>query len=574
MKKIQDEPIIITKKEDIDNLKSYNRHQKIKFICTECGCEHIVEIRSFSDMLCNKCKHRKTYKSFDKEKIKSISDKSKKTKLDRYGDENYVNVEKTKSTCLEKYGSTCVLNSKPIKSKIIEKNLKKYGVEYYVNPEKIKETMNQRYGGYTWSSEVLREKCDNTLRKKYGKKLELIVEKVKSTKKDRYGDENYNNSKKSKNTCIEKYGSCSFHNRVIGKYTYDDIQFDSSWELYLWIYAEDNGIEIEREPVKFSYEYDGIEHFYFPDFLYDGKLIEIKGNHFIDNNTLINPYDYEQNGLYDAKYKCILENNVEIITDISFAKEYVDNKYTKHYVKLFRNNLKFPYVNEDFNDKSDMGLIQHFHKSIYNASVHNRKSPFEAWNDKNIIKKVALNRLKYIGKCRPSDILQGFNVTKIAPKVSVFNPKKAIEIINNFVTNDVIFDPFSGFSGRMIASFRTKKQYIGQDINEQHIIESKEICDYLGFDCELSVKDVLNDDERKLNNTTLFTCPPYSNKERWNSFDYNYTCDEWIDICLKKYICDEYIFVVDETTKYNKYIVDVIENKSHFGKNIEYVIKI
>ena len=50
--------------------------------------------------------------------------------------------------------------------------------------------------------------------------------------------------------------------------------------------------------------------------------------------------------------------------------------------------------------------------------------------------------------------------------------------------------------------------------------------------------------------------------------------DEWIDICLKKYICDEYIFVVYETTKYNKYIVDVIENKSHFGKNIEYVIKI
>ena len=34
------------------------------------------------------------------------------------------------------------------------------------------------------------------------------------------------------------------------------------------------------------------------------------------------------------------------------------------------------------------------------------------------------------------------------------------------------------------------------------------------------------------------------------------------------------MFVVDDTEKYKDYVVDVIENKSHFGKNCEKVILI
>ena len=38
--------------------------------------------------------------------------------------------------------------------------------------------------------------------------------------------------------------------------------------------------------------------------------------------------------------------------------------------------------------------------------------------------------------------------------------------------------------------------------------------------------------------------------------------------------CKTYLFVVDNTNRYKDYIVDIITNKSHFGKNNEYVIKI
>lgn len=75
---------------------------------------------------------------------------------------------------------------------------------------------------------------------------------------------------------------------------------------------------------------------------------------------------------------------------------------------------------------------------------------------------------------------------------------------------------------------------------------------------------------------TLFTCPPYGGKEHWNenNDEIEKSCDEWIDICLEKYDCKKYLFVVDKTEKYSHYIVEQIENKSHFGSNKELVLLI
>ena len=69
------------------------------------------------------------------------------------------------------------------------------------------------------------------------------------------------------------------------RFTYDNISFDSSWELAIWIYAKDHNIPIEREPVKLSFNFDGKEKHVIPDFRYNGKLIEIKGEHYYDKKT-------------------------------------------------------------------------------------------------------------------------------------------------------------------------------------------------------------------------------------------------------------------------------------------------
>lgn len=171
---------------------------KINIKCDNCGSEKYMEYRLYNNNLkkygkyyCNKCKHIK----------------SKLTKLELYGDENYNNIEKNKKTCIERYGVEHFNKLDNFKEKIKKTKLKLYGDEKYNNIEKCRKT-----------------------------KLEL------------YGDENYNNIEKNKKTCIKKYNVSSVFyldkikmksfdtrkNRLINlykKYNLIDINYDK----YLYI---------------------------------------------------------------------------------------------------------------------------------------------------------------------------------------------------------------------------------------------------------------------------------------------------------------------------------------------------
>lgn len=226
-------------------------------------------------------------------------------------------------------------------------------------------------------------------------------------------------------------------------------------------------------------------------------------------------------------------------------------------------------------NSSDIGLniIRQYYPSIYKCSVDNKPSPYEAWFDEKLLRKCIENRIIYSKSLEPNAILNGFNVSKIAPKISVFNPLLAKYIINMFLGKlDVIFDPFSGFGGRLLGTCSLGKKYIGQDINLETVSESNSLIRDLNLNAEVIRKDIF---ESEGTYDYLFTCPPYGNKENWgNENQINYSCDQWIDECLKRFECKSYIFVVDNTEKYKGKVIYEINNRSHFGSNKELVIKI
>lgn len=137
------------------------------------------------------------------------------------------------------------------------------------------------------------------------------------------------------------------------RFTYDDISFDSSWELAIWIYAKDHNIPIEREPIKLSFNFDGKEKHVIPDFRYNGKLIEIKGDHYYDKNhdTVKYPYKFKETNvplneheinirkrLLKAKFECYNENDVAI-WDKNECKpflDYVNSTYGPGYIFKFK----------------------------------------------------------------------------------------------------------------------------------------------------------------------------------------------------------------------------------------------
>lgn len=199
-------------------------------------------------------------------------------------------------------------------------------------------------------------------------------------------------------------------------------------------------------------------------------------------------------------------------------------------------------------------------------------SPVECWKHKDLIEKSVRNRIIYKSNLSSQQIARGFNISNIAKTVSVFNPIFAKHILQKYAAEyDKIFDPFSGFSGRMLGACACGKQYIGQDINETHVKESNEIIKKFDLNATVIQNDIF---ESIGTYDCLFTCSPYNLKEIWNENETNLSCDEWIGECLKRFTCKRYIFVVDSTTKYKDYVVESLNNSSHFGVNNEYILVI
>lgn len=209
----------------------------------------------------------------------------------------------------------------------IKTNRLKYGVDYYAQTDEYKENTkkaNLKKYGCEWSLQAaeVREKYKQTCLDKYGCEnaggAKETINKIKQTKLERYGSQNYNNRPKCQKTWIENdyIGEHKFR-----RYIYNNIYFDSLPEIAYYMYMLVTGNKIERCYKKFEYYYLDKRHYYIPDFIVNDKIIEIKSDYLLG-------YLKTPNTIYNAKYKCMLDNNVEIITQ---------NEYKK-YVKWFNKN--------------------------------------------------------------------------------------------------------------------------------------------------------------------------------------------------------------------------------------------
>lgn len=284
-------------------------------------------------------------------------EKHEQTCLEKYGSKTYNNRQWAKNTCLEKYGCEFPMQNKEIFQKKTQTNLEKYGCENPMHNKEITDKRKQffleKYGVENmFQSKEIQEKARKTFFEKYGSEvifeLPEIKSKIRKTKLERYGSETYVNLEKAKQTNLERYGvEYTSQNRDIRlkqqtRYMYNNIHFDSSPEIALYIYLKDNHIDFEYQP-DVSFEYlneDSNIHYYFPDFRIEDKFYEIKGDQFFDeNNKMINPYDRSQDILYESKQKCMIDNNIIILRSKDYQKylDYISEKYGKNYLKQFKN---------------------------------------------------------------------------------------------------------------------------------------------------------------------------------------------------------------------------------------------
>jgi hypothetical protein len=218
----------------------HNKHQQKTNLenrnCIYCNTTFVVTRSSKRKKLCSpECEtfHAKSSERNDKRKntliqnnlekygvesifsLKEVQEKSKKTKLNKYGHEYFNNNEIAKQTKLNKYG-TLDFSDKANKTK-----LKKYGT-LNVN-DKSKRTKLDKYGTLDFSN------------------------KANKTKLDRYGTKNFSN--KAKKTTIEKYGSYS---NILLKKSFKRLEEKYS-SIVKFLFSEDEYVGV-NEYKKYKFE--------------------------------------------------------------------------------------------------------------------------------------------------------------------------------------------------------------------------------------------------------------------------------------------------------------------------------
>lgn len=261
---------------------------------------------------------------------------------------------------MEHLGVCYPFQLKEIQTKAQQKSVTKYGVPFFMQTtefrEQAKDALVEEYG------------VDNIM------KVPEKVIQAGDTKEEKYGDRNFNNRQQYKKTMLDTFGVESnfqlpefkqmMHDRkdeltqkkiaTLQKnygmshtpsftYWYKEISFDSAPEVALFIWLEDHDVSFEYQPnIQFKY-FDGKQNrSYCPDFEIEGKLVELKGNHFFEDKDptkrMICPFNRSKDNEYEAKHQCMLANGVQILTGEDYKQylDYVAEKYGKNYIKTMK----------------------------------------------------------------------------------------------------------------------------------------------------------------------------------------------------------------------------------------------
>jgi len=136
-------------------------------ICKICG--HTTKcygLNGYKNYCCDECSKKLHYinlklSNLEKYGVENVfqskysKEKSKQTKLKKYGNENYRNPEKFKQTCLEKYGVQHISQLEEIKERKKQTCLKNYGVEAgFADIKKREQTCLEHFGVQNPSQDI------------------------------------------------------------------------------------------------------------------------------------------------------------------------------------------------------------------------------------------------------------------------------------------------------------------------------------------------------------------------------------------------------------------------------------
>ena len=449
--------------------------------------------------------------------------------------------EKRRRTSIERYGTDI-----PSKSRSVRKKLSESG---FAAQEKIKKTNLERYGvEHASQHPSIRSRISNTLR------TDEYKEKYRRTCNERYGVDHP----------MQNRGVFEKHASSRKSVNSDGDVMDSSYEVSVYEFCKRNGLDVDRS-IPIEYEYEGKKHITYIDFCIEGYLFEVKGDHLMNDAYKDIPVPI------DVKLDLYRKNHVIVITDDASSDVFgKPNSYESNGLK-YKDKCEYPLIGVDidlFTENPTFPYRYDRPELFYDVKVSGDRSSKEAFYDESIRWRMILNRIQYTGGfIDGNQILTALNVTRTCKQPSWFSKSFARRLIDNYASTDIIVDPFAGWGARHDASIESGRHYIGSDFNKDlvdwHVSEGRTI----GY---ADAKQFKYDGK-----CSVLICPPYQDIEVYfEDQDSSLTQCEWLSIVMDNVPnASEYIMVCKVVDPgWEKHIVDVKENKSHFGSNKEYVI--
>ena len=365
----------------------------------------------------------------------------------------------------------------------------------------------------------------------------------------------------------------------------EDIESD---DILISLVAETCFIEtsvLNYKPIILKFRHEDICKKYYILFTDNIEDMAIDMYHDINHDIYLATYCLPENGFAKAfdrlmvdliPYELIIELYLTMYENIPFRyPEYPDNSlfnYLKGFIDFEATNDGCKY---SLNCNYDDILLKQFHHSIYDTPIGDNYSMSTAWKCKDLLRNVICNRMMYKKNLSQSIVQNGFNISKIAPRPSVFSIKHALVLLKSDILKDYnnIIDPIVGFSGKMVASIITNKKYTGiydYGLDNNFDIRIKEtqlllnwIYDHFDIfhDRMKNIELYKLDECLSMNNTyDAMLCEiPYWN-DKINVSTYT---DDIIDYLTSTFKCSRYVFITKGTDKYKSNILEIITKSSH-----------
>lgn len=319
-----------------DELKKRNSREKR--VCLFCGKEFDVRKKDKKKICSEECRKKwaelpeniesriNSSKIAVKEKfgvdnifqLENIKEKSKETKKEKYGDENYNNKEKQKDTVIKKFGEDYYIQ---LAKKRKKKYLEELGVEHHLKLEKYrnkqKQTVQKKYNVENVSqNEDVKQKRTNTIKEKFGvgnaSQNEKIKEKKKQTSMENFGVSHH----------LKRYDMFQKHLKAqfkIKRYKDTELFYQGSYELYFLEKMENKGkISEVKNGKSYDYVYEEEKHVYHTDFFFKDFNIEIKSGWTYNKNGT----DEKLEKINKTKWKSVIDFGDKI--EILISKQQID----------------------------------------------------------------------------------------------------------------------------------------------------------------------------------------------------------------------------------------------------------